>query len=113
LKARILLMVVLCACAYAQSDAVATPPTVNPNAPVVAGTDAIEIPLMFSYQGKLTDTFGIPVADTTHSATFRLYTEPTGGSPYWNETQTIRTRGGLFSTLVGSITDNWVCTSFR
>jgi hypothetical protein len=67
-------------------------------------TDAITIPQMLAYQGKLTDTFGLPVADTTYSVAFRLYTQPTGGSPFWNETQTVETRGGLFSTLLGSVT---------
>jgi hypothetical protein len=67
-------------------------------------TDAITIPQMLSYQGKLTDTFGLPVADTTYSTNFRLYNVPSGGSPFWNETQVVRTRGGLFSTLLGSVT---------
>ncbi len=66
--------------------------------------DAITIPRMLSYQGKLTDTFGLPVVDTTYSVAFRLYTQPTGGSPFWNETQTVRTRSGLFSVLLGSVT---------
>ena len=59
---------------------------------------------MLSYQGKLTDTLGLPVADTTYSVTFGLYTQPTGGSPFWNETQTVETRSGLFSALLGSVT---------
>jgi len=59
---------------------------------------------MLSYQGKLTDTFGLPVVDTTYSVNFRLYTVPSGGSPFWTETQTVRTRGGLFSALLGSVT---------
>jgi hypothetical protein len=67
-------------------------------------TDAITIPQLLSYQGKLTDTFGLPVVDTTYSVNFRLYTQPTGGSPFWSEIQVVRTRGGLFSTLLGSVT---------
>jgi hypothetical protein len=59
---------------------------------------------MLSYQGKLTDTLGVPVNDTTYQVTFRLYTVPTGGASFWNETQTVRTRGGLFSALLGSVT---------
>jgi hypothetical protein len=58
---------------------------------------------MLSYQGKVTDTLGIPVVDTTYSVEFRLYTQPSGGSPFWNETQVVRTRGGLFSVLLGSV----------
>jgi hypothetical protein len=59
---------------------------------------------MLSYQGKLTDTLGVPVADTTYSVNFRLYSVASGGSPFWNETQTVRTRTGLFSTLLGAVT---------
>ncbi len=68
------------------------------------GTDAIMIPRILSYQGKLTDELGNPVADTTYNVTFRLYTQPTGGSAFWNETQTVRTKSGLFSALLGSVT---------
>lgn len=66
--------------------------------------DAITIPRMLSYQGKLTDTLGIPVPDTTYQVSFRLYSVPSGGSPFWNETQTVRTREGLFSVLLGAVT---------
>jgi uncharacterized protein YjbI with pentapeptide repeats len=90
----------LCLIVRAAGDA-ATTPLANG---VVSSAEAITIPQMMSYQGKLTDTFDIPVADTTYSVTFRLYDVPSGGSPSWNETQTVRTRGGLFSTLLGSVT---------
>jgi len=71
---------------------------------LVRDIDAITIPLMLNYQGKLTDTLGLPVGDTAYSVAFRLYTVPTGGSSFWNETQTVRTRGGMFSVLLGSVT---------
>lgn len=64
---------------------------------------ALAIPRLVSYQGRLTDTLGRPAADTTHEVTFRLYEVPAGGTPFWNETQTIRTRAGLFSALLGSV----------
>jgi hypothetical protein len=70
----------------------------------VAETDAITIPRMLSYQGKVTDNVGNPVADTTYSVLFSLYTVPSGGSSFWSETQTVRTSGGLFSVLLGSVT---------
>jgi uncharacterized protein YjbI with pentapeptide repeats len=76
----------------------------NRQSTTVNGADAITMPQMFSYQGMLTDTLGVPVADTTYSIEFRLYTAPSGGSAYWNETQTLRTRLGLFSILLGSVT---------
>src|SRR5512138_37553 len=68
------------------------------------GNEAITIPQVLSYQGRLTDSLGMPVADTVYSVEFRLYNAPSGGSPFWNETQSVRTRGGLFSILLGSVT---------
>jgi hypothetical protein len=65
---------------------------------------SITIPQMLSYQGKLTDTLGQPAADTTYSVRLRLYTVPSGGSPFWSETQSVTTKGGLFSVLLGSVT---------
>ncbi|UCG43285.1 MAG: hypothetical protein JSU73_01310 [candidate division WOR-3 bacterium] len=70
---------------------------------VVSIIDAITIPQMLSYQGKLTDTLGVPVPDTSWSVRFRLYTQVSGGTHYWEETQTVRTEEGLFSVLLGSV----------
>jgi hypothetical protein len=67
-----------------------------------AAADAITIPGLLSYQGKLTDNSGNPVADTTYSVLFSLYAMPSGGSSFWSETQTVRTKAGLFSVLLGS-----------
>jgi hypothetical protein len=67
-------------------------------------TDAITIPRLLSYQGKLLDNLGNPVIDTTYSVLFSLYTVPSGGTAFWGETQMVRTRGGLFSVLLGSVT---------
>ena len=67
-------------------------------------TDAITIPRMLSYQGKLLDVNGRPVSDTTYSVLFGLYTVPSGGAAFWTETQTVRTKNGLFSVLLGSVT---------
>ncbi|MEO0020120.1 MAG: hypothetical protein ABIK47_05720, partial [candidate division WOR-3 bacterium] len=64
---------------------------------------AITIPRMLSYQGKLTDSLGNPVPDGNYQLTFRLYTEETGGSPFWTEEQTISVRNGLFSALLGAV----------
>jgi ribosomal protein L13E len=66
--------------------------------------DAVTIPRLLSYQGKLTDNLGNPVTDTTYSVSFRLYTVASGGTAFWNETQTVRTKAGLFAALLGSVT---------
>ncbi|MEO0071651.1 MAG: hypothetical protein ABIK39_06175 [candidate division WOR-3 bacterium] len=66
-------------------------------------TDAITIPRMLSYQGKLTDTLGNPVPDGNYQLTFRLYTQETGGTPFWTEAQTLTVKKGYFSALLGAV----------
>ncbi|HTW90117.1 MAG TPA: hypothetical protein VMH22_00215 [bacterium] len=78
--------------------------TTAPLGAVRKNLPALTIPGILSYQGKLTDTIGVPVADTTYSVTFQLYTVPSGGTAFWTETQTVRTSNGLFSVLLGSVT---------
>jgi len=56
-----------------------------------------------NYQGILADSIGEPVADGDYIVIFKLYTQPTGGSPFWNETQTLTIHNGLFNTLLGSV----------
>jgi len=86
------------------------PPICNPRSPVVGhrsignGPEAITIPQMLSYQGRLTDTLGVPVADGEYPMMFLLYTVPSGGSSFWSENQSVTTRNGLFSVLLGSVT---------
>jgi len=90
----------------ADNAAVGATPTANNRSPIteLQSLDDVTIPQLLSYQGKLTDSLGVPAADTTYSVVFKLYTVPTGGSAFWNETQTVTTRSGLFSTLLGSVT---------
>jgi len=77
---------------------------VGRRSPVIGGPEAITIPRMLSYQGRLSDTLGQPVPNGNYQLTFRLYTVPTGGSAFWTEAQTIEVRNGLFSALLGSVT---------
>ncbi|MEO0079870.1 MAG: hypothetical protein ABIK44_04245 [candidate division WOR-3 bacterium] len=103
-RTTMLLCLALCLVALAGNNAAVVPQKAVNLKPAIADvTDAITIPKMLSYQGKLTDTLGIPVPDTTYQVQFRLYTVPSGGSPFWNETQTVRTKGGLFSVLLGAV----------
>jgi hypothetical protein len=100
----VLVLALFCAFALAADDLAAFPAITNRQSAIVDGTDAITIPQMLSYQGKLTDTFGLPVTDTFYAIRFRLYAQPTGGTQFWEENQNVRTTGGLFSTLLGSVT---------
>ncbi|UCG42334.1 MAG: tail fiber domain-containing protein [candidate division WOR-3 bacterium] len=107
-RSALLLMVVILAAAWAAGDRVAGPTldvTAAPTSGAIAvDADAITIPRMLSYQGKLTDTVGVPVPNGNYSIRFALYTQASGGSPYWQETQNVPTEDGLFAVLLGSVT---------
>jgi hypothetical protein len=102
----VLAVAALCICAWAADNAVIAPQSNASHKPQATslGPEAITIPQMLSYQGKVTDTLGQPVADTTYNCAFELYTVPSGGTPFWSESQVVRTKGGLFSVLLGSTT---------
>lgn len=60
-----------------------------------------QIPRQMSYQGLLTDPTGQLVPDGDHSLTMSLYTQATGGSSIWSETQTVTVVRGLFNVILG------------
>ncbi|HEY4478691.1 MAG TPA: hypothetical protein VI775_02515, partial [Candidatus Paceibacterota bacterium] len=61
-----------------------------------------------NYQGKLADSAGDAVADSTYAMEFNLYTVPTGGTAIWTETLSgldeVTVTDGLFSVMLGSVT---------
>ncbi|MEO0026565.1 MAG: hypothetical protein ABIK54_07375, partial [candidate division WOR-3 bacterium] len=108
MKRRMILscVTVLIAMLLATEDALFLPAPGAATAPVTANptaADVITIPRMLSYQGKLTDSLGNPVPDSSYQLTFRLYTQQSGGTAFWNETQTVQLKSGLFSVLLGSV----------
>lgn len=103
----------LCCLVWATEEAVSSHNTaVKAENPIIGsresaigdGVDAITIPRLLSYQGKLTDNLGNPVADTVYAVRFRLYAQAAGGAHFWEENQQVRTKAGLFSVLLGSVT---------
>jgi hypothetical protein len=69
-----------------------------------AATIHAAVPPLMSYQGKLTDEHGAPVADGDYSIWFRIYTDSIGNDVLWEEEQTsVSVKEGLFSVLLGSI----------
>jgi hypothetical protein len=66
--------------------------------------DDVAVPQIVSYQGKLLNSQGNPVRDSTYSVVFSLFPSATGGSAFWIETRLIETRGGLFNCLLGLVT---------
>jgi hypothetical protein len=64
--------------------------------PVLAGD-------VLTYQGRLTNASGTPVADGNHSLTFRIYPTLSGGSSVWSDQfSSVQTSDGLFSVPLGS-----------
>jgi len=61
-----------------------------------------DVPETLSYQGVLTDAGGVVVADGSYDVTFRLYDVPSGGSPLWEETQSLQVVKGIFNAVLGS-----------
>ncbi|MEO0053486.1 MAG: hypothetical protein ABIK22_04940, partial [candidate division WOR-3 bacterium] len=77
----------------------------SPNACLItAAPEPIAIPKLLSYQGRLTDSLGNPVPDGNYQLTFRLYTQESGGNPFWTETRNVQVQGGIFPILLGAVT---------
>ncbi len=59
-----------------------------------------------SIQGILKKSNGVAVEDGVYNITFRLYTEPVGGTVLWTEAQTgIEVTSGIYSTILGNSVD--------
>lgn len=62
-----------------------------------------QVPQMINYQGKITTTAGLLV-DSTIAMVFTIYTDSTGGTSLWTETQnSVKVEKGVFSVLLGSV----------
>ena len=60
------------------------------------------VPNLISYQGVLNDKDGVPLS-TTVSMTFQIYDVETGGTPLWNETQSVQVASGVFNVKLGTV----------
>ena len=61
-----------------------------------------EIPQMISYQGKVTDSSGMPVADGNYIMRFQIYDAITGGSPLWDSApRMVSVSDGIFDIVLG------------
>jgi len=69
---------------------------------LLSGLASADIPQVISYQGKVTDTSGNPVADGSYTMRFRIYDAVTGGTLLWDSgARTVSVAGGIFSVLLG------------
>lgn len=68
----------------------------------LAAAVAAEVPSMISYQGRLTDAVGDPVANGGYDITFTIYDALSDGNSIWTETQSVIVSDGLFSLCLGA-----------
>jgi hypothetical protein len=67
-----------------------------------APPSSADIPQVISYQGKVTDTGGTPVADGSYTMRFHIYDALSGGTLEWDSgNRSIQVTGGIFSVLLG------------
>jgi hypothetical protein len=69
---------------------------------VFAGAAFAQAPHLVNYQGKL--AVDGDAASGSYEMTFAIYAAATGGSPLWNESQTVTVTNGVFNVLLGSVT---------
>ena len=63
------------------------------------------VPLQLTQQGRLLDGSGASVTGT-HTLTFRVYTDVSGGSVLWSESLTVQFNNGYYATVLGTDTQN-------
>src|SRR5574340_139931 len=58
-------------------------------------------PTMINYQGRLTNSTGGAVPDSSYTVVFTIYNAESGGNMIWTETQAVTTSDGSFAVLLG------------
>ncbi|ODU48121.1 hypothetical protein [uncultured Aquimonas sp.] len=72
-------------------------------AAVCASAASASAPATLAYQGRLADAGGNPISASL-SITFRLYADPSGGTPLWSETQNaVDVDGGNLAVELGQV----------
>jgi hypothetical protein len=61
----------------------------------------VDVPHTISYQGLLVNRDGFPVPDGDHTLHLRLYADSVGVAGVWQSDIRIRTRNGIFNTILG------------
>ncbi|MEW5944705.1 MAG: hypothetical protein AB1742_00765 [bacterium] len=70
---------------------------------VLTAAACADVPLLMSYQGRVTDLNGVPIADGSYNMTFGLFATDTLGTAVWTETQLgVAVENGLFSVNLGA-----------
>jgi hypothetical protein len=76
-----------------------------PLTPVPCPLTHAAVPHLINYQGKLTDKDSKPVSDGVYAITFSIYDSESAGSLLWTETQQVSLQKGVFSVLLGGVTN--------
>ncbi|MGA9350027.1 MAG: hypothetical protein WBW48_14660, partial [Anaerolineae bacterium] len=85
---------------WAAGTTIASPPGEEPGSEEV--TIAGHVAAKISYQGRLTDANGNPVADGTYTMQFQLYDARSGGTMLWDSgAQNVQVYDGLFNVELG------------
>lgn len=63
------------------------------------------VPHAINYQGRLTDKDNRPVSDNNYAITFRIFDAESAGTLLWEETQTVLVQKGIFSVILGGVTN--------
>ncbi|MGE3799463.1 MAG: hypothetical protein AB7H80_00420 [Candidatus Kapaibacterium sp.] len=69
--------------------------------PLQGQTPLPDVPHLLSYQGVLVEPDGVAVPNATYVVTIRLYETSVGGTPAWEETQSVVTLDGVFDAVLG------------
>jgi hypothetical protein len=71
---------------------------------VAASVSSAQVPEKMNYQVMLTDNANQPLADQAVQIVFRIYSQVSGGSQLWAETQNVATNSiGVVSVILGSV----------
>jgi hypothetical protein len=62
------------------------------------------VPPQMAFQGRLTHPDGTPLPDGPYAVRFSLWTQATGGTQKWNQTQNVTLRNGTFAVLLNTST---------
>ena len=65
-----------------------------------------EVPLYINYQGRLTDSLGIPVPDGDYSILFGIWDSETEGDMLWGNDFSVTVEDGLFTCQLGQLPDD-------
>ena len=60
------------------------------------------MPHEINYQGKVTNSDGVPL-NGTYDMKFRIYNDPNDGYEFWNEEQSVHIIDGVFNVSLGSV----------